>query len=64
LAHAKLCSQVAGLLTLADPHSTAERGAAALAELVAFRHAHEREWIGNFNHSAWVEDASWMWPAK
>ncbi|QYM78552.1 DUF4838 domain-containing protein [Horticoccus luteus] len=63
LVQAKLCSRVAGLLTLADPHATPERGAAALAELAAFRHAHEREWIGNFNHSAWIEDASWVWPA-
>lgn len=63
LVQARLCSRVAGLLTLADPQSTPERGAAALAELAAFRRAHEREWIGNFNHSAWIEDASWALPA-
>ena len=39
--------------------STPERGAAALAELLAFRRANERRWIGNFNHNAWVEDLSW-----
>ena len=59
LAHAKLCSKVAGLLSLVDPAVTSERGAAALAELLAFRRANERKWIGNFNHSAWVEDLSW-----
>jgi hypothetical protein len=50
---------VSGLLTLADPASTPERGAEALKELLRFRRAHEREWIGNFNHNAWVEELSW-----
>ena len=59
LTHAKLSSRVAGLLTLADPQSTPERGKKALEELLVFRRAHEREWIGNFNHNAWVEDLSW-----
>jgi len=30
-----------------------------LQELLRFRRAHEREWIGNFNHNAWVEELSW-----
>ncbi len=64
LLHASLCARVSSLLTVADPHSTAERGADALRELVAFRRAHEREWIGNFNHSAWMEEASWRLPER
>ena len=59
LAHAKLCAETAALLTLADPASTAVRGAAKLKELLAFRRAHEREWFANLNHNAWVEDLSW-----
>jgi hypothetical protein len=59
LTHAKLCVKVSALLSLADPQSTPERGADALKELLRFRRAHEREWIGNFNHHAWVEDLSW-----
>lgn len=59
LAHARLCARVAGLLSLADPAATVERGQKELLELLAFRRAHEREWIGNFNHLAWVEDLSW-----
>jgi hypothetical protein len=59
LRHAQLCVKVARLLTLADPTSTPERGVAALKELLTFRRAHERTWIGNFNHNAWVEDLSW-----
>ena len=59
LQHAKLSGQVARALTLADPASTPERGAGVLRELLRFRRAHEREWIGNFNHDAWVEELSW-----
>ena len=59
LAHAKLCARVSALLTTADPAATPERGAGALEELLRFRRAHEREWIGNFNHDAWVEELSW-----
>lgn len=59
LEHAKLCARVSALLTLADPASTPERGAAALAELLAFRRTHERRWFSNLNHLAWVEDLSW-----
>jgi hypothetical protein len=59
LTHARLCSRVASSLTLADPTSTPERGADALKELLRFRRANERKWIGNFNHDAWVEDLSW-----
>ncbi len=59
LEHAKLTARVSALLTLADPASTPGRGRAALEELLRFRRAHEREWLGNFNHSAWVEDLSW-----
>jgi hypothetical protein len=59
LTHAKLCARVATLLTLADPASTPARGADALKELLMFRRANERTWIGNFNHNAWVEDLSW-----
>jgi hypothetical protein len=59
LAHAKLCVETASLLTLADPASTVERGKDKLAELLAFRRTHEREWFANLNHNAWVEDLSW-----
>ncbi len=59
LEHAKLSARAAAQLTLADPASTPERGKAALDELLRFRRAHEREWLGNFNHNAWVEDLSW-----
>jgi hypothetical protein len=59
LEHAKLASRVAGLLTLADPQASPQRGAAALAELLRFRRAHERLWLANFNHEAWVESLSW-----
>jgi hypothetical protein len=59
LAHAKLCIQTASLLTLADSQSTVERGKDKLAELLAFRRKHEREWFANLNHNAWVEDLSW-----
>jgi hypothetical protein len=59
LTHARLCQHVSTLLTLGDPTSTPERGAAALRKLLAFRRAHEREWIDNFNAAAWNEDASW-----
>jgi hypothetical protein len=59
LAHAKLCTEVSQRLTLADPASTVERGKDKLAELLAFRRKHEREWFANLNHNAWVEDLSW-----
>jgi hypothetical protein len=59
LTHARLSAKVAGQLTLADPSSTPERGADVLKELLLFRRANERKWIGNFNHNAWVEDLSW-----
>lgn len=59
LTHAQLSARAARLLTLSDPSATPERGREALAELVRFRRAHERDWIGNFDHSAWVEDKSW-----
>ena len=59
LQHAELCGRVAKLLTLADPEATPQRGSEALRELLAFRRKHERQWLGNFNHNAWVEEASW-----
>ncbi|MDI1248727.1 MAG: DUF4838 domain-containing protein [Lacunisphaera sp.] len=59
LAHARLEVDAARELTLAGPAANPERGAAALAKLIAFRRAHERSWISNFNHAAWVEDRSW-----
>ncbi|QYM78553.1 DUF4838 domain-containing protein [Horticoccus luteus] len=59
LEHAKLSARAAALLTTAEPASTPERGQKALEALLAFRRAHEMEWIGNFNHDAWVEDPSW-----
>lgn len=59
LAHAKLCVQVSDRLSLADAAATPERGREALLELLAFRRAHERSWISNFNHCAWVEEQSW-----
>lgn len=63
LTHAQLSVRAARLLTLSDPASTPERGREALAALVRFRRAHEGEWIGNFDHSAWVEDKSWRFDA-
>jgi hypothetical protein len=59
LTHAKLCSRVAALLTLADPTATPERGKHELEELLTFRRAHEREGFANLNHESWVEDLSW-----
>jgi hypothetical protein len=59
LVHARLCGEVSLRLTLADPAATAERGRDKLAELLAFRRKHEREWIANLNHNSWVEDLSW-----
>jgi hypothetical protein len=62
LTHAKLSSRAAGRLTLIDPESTPERGRKELDELLLFRRAHEKEWLGNFNHLSWVEDLSWKLP--
>jgi hypothetical protein len=59
LTHAKLSARVAELITTADPTSTPERGKKELEELLTYRRAHEREWLGNFNHNSWVEDVSW-----
>lgn len=59
LDHAMLCARVSAQLTLADPTATPERGAEALQQLLRFRRANERQWIGNFNHNAWVEEQSW-----
>ena len=59
LTHAMLSVRVSSLLTLGDPASTPERGAAALKALLEFRRRHEGGWIYNLNHAAWVEDASW-----
>ncbi|MES2696281.1 MAG: DUF4838 domain-containing protein [Verrucomicrobiota bacterium] len=64
LTHAQLCARVSQLLSLADPTVTPERGAAALQELLAFRRAHERTWLSNLNHNAWVEDLSWKLSAQ
>jgi hypothetical protein len=64
LAHAKLCARVAERISLVDPNVTPERGRADLLELLAFRRKHERTWIGNFNHSAWVEELSWKLTAE
>lgn len=62
LTHAQLCTRVSQWLNVRDATPDLQRGRAALAELVAFRRAHEREWLSNFNHSAWTEDASWRLP--
>ncbi len=59
LAHAKLSAAVSERLSLADPTATPERGKAVLEELLKFRRAHERTWISNLNHCAWVEESSW-----
>ncbi len=64
LTHAQLCARVASQLTLTDPAATPERGRGELRELLAFRRAHEREWIDNLNHNAWVEDLSWKLSAE
>jgi hypothetical protein len=62
LQHAKLCSRAAAVLTLAREGGLPPEAHAVVAELAAFRRAHERDGIANFNHSAWVEDASWRLP--
>ena len=59
LAHAKLCSRVAGQLTLANPVASPVESKAVLDELIAFRRRTEGSGIGNFNQAAWVEDLSW-----
>jgi hypothetical protein len=60
LTHAKLCTRVAGQLSLANPTpATKAETEAALKELVTFRRAAERSNISNFNHLAWVEDLGW-----
>jgi hypothetical protein len=59
LDHAMLCSRVARLLSLGDTQADPEEGAAALKDLLAFRRAHERAWIANFDQCAWVEGQSW-----
>lgn len=64
LAHAKLCAKAASLLSLVDPAATPGRGKEALHELLTFRRAHERSWIANLNHNAWVEEASWKLSAE
>ena len=62
LQHAKLCSQAASKLTLGGPESSYERGKPELQALLEFRRAHERMWISNLNHCAWVESSSWTLP--
>ena len=64
LEHARLSCEAAEKLTLGDPQSTYERGKDALDALVAFRRAHERSFISNFNHCAWVEEQSWVLPTQ
>lgn len=59
LQHAKLCAQVSAKLTLAGSTATKDEIKQVLEELLAFRRAHERSGISNFNHLAWVEDLSW-----
>ena len=62
LQHAKLCSLAAAKLTLGNPESNSEGGRAELQALLTFRRAHERTWISNLNHCAWVESTSWTLP--
>lgn len=62
LEHAKLCSRAAGKLSLGEPGATYEGGKAELQALLEFRRAHERSWISNLNHCAWVEARSWVLP--
>ena len=59
LAHAKLCARISGQLTLANPVASRAETKALLDELITFRRGAERSGIGNFNHTAWVEDLSW-----
>jgi hypothetical protein len=59
LTHAQLCARVAAQLTLAHPTATPAETTKALGDLIAFRRAHEKSWIDNMNHLAWVEDLSW-----
>lgn len=57
LQHAKLCAHAASQVSLAaKPGADAGN---AIGELIKFRRANEQSGIGNFNHSAWVEDLSW-----
>ena len=64
LTHARLCTEVSRRLSVREPDADPARGAEALAALIAFRQAHEREWIANFNYCSWSEDAAWRLPAK
>lgn len=59
LQHAQLCTRVSAVPTLATPTATQDEIKRAVDELIAFRRAHERSGICNFNHLAWVEDLSW-----
>lgn len=57
LQHAQLCAAAAAECSLAN--QAANPQSAKLMELMRFRRAHEESGIANFNHCAWVEDASW-----
>lgn len=61
LEHAKLCSRVAGDLTLSpDGPPDQSRGRSSLDALIRFRRTHERLFIANLDHCAWVESESWQ----
>jgi hypothetical protein len=64
LVHARLCAAVSQDLSVRETDADPTRGSEALATLIAFRKAHEREWIANFNYCSWSEDAAWRMPAK
>lgn len=60
LEHARLCSRVAGERTL-DGIQKSTMTSPGVDALIRFRQMHERTWIANFDHCAWVEDESWNW---
>lgn len=62
LEHARLCALAASRLTLGNATATPEAGKGELEALLAFRRSHERTWISNLNHCAWVEGQSWALP--
>jgi hypothetical protein len=64
LVHARLCARAASVLSLAAPEAPAAERSKVLRELVTYRRSVERDWIGNFNHLAWVEDLSWRLPTE
>ncbi|GLV29069.1 hypothetical protein TomTYG75_15900 [Sphingobium sp. TomTYG75] len=58
LEHARLCCRAASERSAGGVQKSEAAGQAADA-LIQFRRTHERTWIANFDHCAWVEGESW-----